>query len=328
MIDRSLPTLVVGPILGDLAYSLLLSTDAELLPAVRRWLPYGSREVDGDPPLGGGRLLVEQRRRNGSATPPPAGDPVLRLGRVTAWLSGTSDEVWLRGAVGCEGSIDLRTLSARIATPGIVDDLAVGSIYSMLTVAAALLLARMGCALVHAGAVAPPGGGAWLVVGDARSGKSTTCLNLVSAGWEFLSEDQVVLVSRADDVMVHGWPREIHVDDGWHGGTPTGTRRTIAVETIAPDRRRQSAPLAGLLLPSVAPSLPTDVTPGRSSDAFAQLVRQSPWLMVDRGAAQPVLTLLTAAAGRPRFDLRLGLDSFRGPRLSQLLRDPLGTQLT
>lgn len=322
--DRSRTTLVVGP-LNDPACSLTLTLDSELLPVARRWLPYGSHEVGPRSQVGAQLLLG----RGGTDPPaPPPGDPILRLGRVAAWLNGTSDEVRLRGASGCQGSVDLRTLCARIATPEMVDDLVVETVYSMLTVTAALLLARMGCALVHAGAVAPPESGAWLVVGDARSGKSTTCMNLVAAGWQFLSDDQVVLVSSADEVIVHGWPREIHVDEGWHGGTPTGTRGTIDIETIAPDRRRRSAPLAGILLPSVAPALPTEVTPGRGSDAFAQLVRQSPWLMADRDAAQSVLSLLAASARRPHFELRLGLDSFRGPRLSQLLRDSLGTQLT
>ncbi len=326
MSQRSRPTLVVGPVLGDLAHSLTLTVDAELLPVVRRWLPYGSHDLGVDDPSAGAWLLVEWGGIDGPA--PPRGDPILRLGCVSAWPNSTGDEVSLHGPGRCRGSADLRNLSARITTPRIVDDLTCETAYAMLTMTAALLLARMGCALVHAGAVAPPEGGAWLVVGDARSGKSTTCMNLVTAGWQFLSDDQVVLVSNSDAVTVHGWPREIHVDNGWHIGTPIGTRGTIAVEAIASDRRRQSAPLEGILLPRVAPALPTEVTPVRGSDAFAQLVRQSPWLMADRSAAPLVLTLLTATASRPRFDLRLGLDSFRSPELARLLRAPLSDQLT
>src|SRR5207245_6776974 len=79
---------------------------------------------------------------------------------------------------------------------------AAGDVYSMLTVATALLLAGLGRALVHAAAVVHPDGGAWLLVGDARSGKSTTCATLVSAGWGYLSDDQVVLEAREDGVQV------------------------------------------------------------------------------------------------------------------------------
>jgi hypothetical protein len=149
-------------------------------------------------------------------------------------------------------------------------------------------------------------------------------MNLMTAGWQFLSDDQVVLVSSSDTVTVHGWPREIHLDAGWHAGTPAGTRRTVALDAIAPNRRRQSAPLEGLLLPRVAPGLPTEVTPGHGSDALAQLVRQSPWLMADRGSAEVLLNLLTATARRPRFGLRIGLDSFHSAELARLLLNSLG----
>jgi hypothetical protein len=50
-------------------------------------------------------------------------------------------------------------------------------------------------------------------------------------------------------------------------------------------------------------------------DAFARLLRQSPWLLEDHGAAPRVLDLLSGAASLPCFRLRLGRDTYADPEL-------------
>src|SRR3989441_8434802 len=103
-------------------------------------------------------------------------------------------------------------------------------LYSMLTISAALLLARLERALVHAAAVVAPDGHAWLLAGDARSGKSTSCATLAAAGWGYVSDDQVVLAAREDGVEVEGWLRPFHLDRNGEGGEPTGERREVRSE--------------------------------------------------------------------------------------------------
>jgi hypothetical protein len=247
----------------------------------------------------------------------------LSLGTVDAWYAAANEQIVLRGRSGtCEGLIELRQGRAALTVDPVGDDAAAADLYSMLTIAAAMLLSGFGRSLVHAGAIAMPGGSAWLVAGDARSGKSTVCANLISAGWAYLSDDQVVLSAEEDRlsaeedreaVRVEGWPRDFHLDEGWEAGAPVGSRRTVDPRSLGPGRWRRSAPLAGTFLPDVAVDGPTRLSAIHPSQALAALIRQAPWLMADPVAAPVCLELLQSAAALPAFRLSLGRDSFADP---------------
>ncbi|HEU4455937.1 MAG TPA: hypothetical protein VFR81_22920, partial [Longimicrobium sp.] len=195
-------------------------------------------------------------------------------------------------------------------------------LYSMVTLSCALLLGRLGRALVHAAAVVAPGGGCLLLAGDTHAGKSTTAVNLIGAGWPFVSDDHVVLSRGADGrLRVEGWPRRFHLDEGWEQGAPLHRRGELDPHERWPGAWRRAAPLAGLLFPRVEAAFPTALAPLPGSQALAGLLRQSPWLLADRAAAGGVLALLTAACESPAFSLRLGLDSYRDAgRLVEVLR--------
>jgi hypothetical protein len=194
----------------------------------------------------------------------------------------------------------------------------------MLTLSAALLLNRLGKALAHAAAIAPRSGAAWLLVGDTHAGKTTTTVNLMAAGWEYLSDDHVVLCAESppdtDVITVAGWPRTFHLDEGWSGGLPGGARVDADPRALAPAQWRAHAMLAGLLFLTVVRDSPTRLEPLSAADALVLLLRQSPWLMADRHAAPVVLAMLTCTAQLPARRLLLGLDTFRDPeRLVQCL---------
>ena len=133
----------------------------------------------------------------------------------------------MRGATACWGRLDLEALRATLWADLAAGEAAGADVYAMLTIASALLLGRMRRPLIHAGAVVAPDGKGWLVVGDARSGKSTTCVSLASSGWGLLSDDQVVLTPNGPTLEVEGWLRPVHLDEGWNEGVPRGRRRTV-----------------------------------------------------------------------------------------------------
>src|SRR5438552_10438251 len=151
----------------------------------------------------------------------------------------------------------------------------------------------MGRALVHAARIVLPDGSARMLIGDARSGKSTTTANLITRGWNYLSDDQVVL-SRAPGgaILVTGLLRAFHIDEGWGGVGPVQRRRAVDAATVGTGRRLGNAPLGGLLFPRISPSEKTSRSPISPADAMASLVRQSPWLLADRVVAPRVLELL------------------------------------
>src|SRR5207245_2100927 len=184
----------------------------------------------------------------------PTEPATLALDRVAAWVDQGHATAVLRGAAPSSGG--LLSLAAgrgrmQVDPAGGAQE-AARDLYSMLTISAALLLARLERALVHAAAVVAPDGDAWLLVGDARSGKSTTCATLAAAGWGYVSDDQVVLAAREDGVEVEGWLRPFHLDRNGEGGEPTGERREGAPADLGLAGWRRRAPLARGVLPVAA----------------------------------------------------------------------------
>lgn len=304
------------------------------------------------PPGAGPAASIRIHSRKGELRPAPAGEPTMRLGSAVAWVDGAGGRATLRGAdPRVTASIDLIRLTAILevlrpdpvggegADPncdnsatgvGIVaTSIVAGDLYSMLTVTAALLLGRLGRTPVHAGAVVTPSGGALLLAGDARAGKSTTCVNLIAAGWDYLSDDQVVLYRAGEDspaknaIWAEGWPRAFHLDEGWERGVSTGNRRDFDPTGIGGGNWRRAAPLEGLLFPVVRAEQPTRLTAITPADALARLIRQTPWLLVDRETAPELLALLSETARLPAHELSLGLDTYDDPeRLSDRIAAP------
>jgi hypothetical protein len=313
---------------------LRLDVAPPLLHLVAAWLPAlpalpALPDAGGNAdavPHGAARVQVAAGAPAQAATEPP----LLRLFSARVWIDDETGHVSLHGSLsGSHGSVVLAGLSATLhaATGHAADADVAADVYAMLTVTCALLLGRLGRALVHAAAVVTPAGRAWLLVGDTHAGKTTTCANLLDAGWRYLSDDHVVLSPGADTGagQVEGWPRPFHLDDGWRSGTPQQRRRAVSADETWPGQWQRVAPHAGLLFPRVVADQPTRLDTLSPADALSRLIRQSPWLLADRGAAPPVLALLQHAVTRPSYELRLGLDSFNDPRrLLDCLRLPDG----
>jgi len=300
--------------------SLTLQVDSRLRSAAEPWVPLCAT-------VGAGPVATAtiDARCEATAAPAPRPDrPTLKLGDVEARVDRAGGQVSLVGPSGACGRVDLAhrrsELRAADATARTAADL-----YSMLTIASAFLLGRLHRALVHAAAVVAPTGGAWLLVGDARAGKTTTAVNLVTSGWDYLSDDQVVLSLEREDVpSVEGWLRPFHVDAGWAAGRWGEGREPVDPSSVGPGRWRRQATLSGALILDLEPALPTNVEPVSQAEAFAAIVRQTPWLLADAEQTAAVMTLLVAVTQRGAFRLRLGSDTYRdGARLLRCLEPAL-----
>ncbi len=319
--------------------SLRLETAVQLSFAVDPWLPWNLPPTPVSPPPS--TAVIELIP---SSVRPDEGDgpALLRLGTVAAKVP-SSDTIDLHGSDGLSGGrIDLGSLRAELrAEVGITArtiDMpegsaeeglerlrtdAVRSVFSMLTLSSAFLLGRLGRTLLHAGAVVAPDGRAWLLVGDTHSGKTTSVLTLIRAGWPFLSDDHVVVCSGEDGgIYAEGWPRTFHVDEGWSAGAVTGRRADVPLDSLESATFQRIAPVAGVLFPEVCPGRRTGSAPVSPATSLQRIVRQSPWLLADRGVAAGLLTLLRRVAVLPAFDLTLGRDSYGDPgRLLSALPD-------
>jgi len=292
--------------------ALTLTVEEQYLGFMGAWLPTGARLAKhGGRPAASIAVLATADVRQSS---PPDSPPTLRIGNVRAWLDGDADTAILVGGGSAVGGIDLSGHRARLVVSPGAGEAAAADLQPMLTIAAALLLGRIGRILLHAGAVVARDGHAWLVVGDARSGKSTTCVSLAASGWGLLSDDQVVLQGSGErDLRVEGWRRPLHLDHGWDHRKPTGSRRTVAPAALGLRLAAGPIEIAGTLHTSVAAARPTTASTLPAGDAFIGLVRQSPWLLADRATAPAVVDRLSALAQLPRLTLSLGLDTFGQP---------------
>jgi hypothetical protein len=288
--------------------SLGIRIAPHLADAAARWLPLVPADGDVRP---GARVI----RLTGGAgeEAPMEGEPTLRLGTVGAWMqdgsAGLAGSAGLRGTVRLNGGAHLQVADA---APFAASE---WEVFTGCTLAGALLLGRMGRALVHAAVPVDADGRAWLLVGDTHAGKTTTCANLLQAGWRYVSDDHVILRAAQGGIEAEGWPRPFHLDEGWEGGAPLHRRGTTDPHARWPGQWLQAAPLAGLLFPRVQADRPTALERVSGADALALLLRQSPWLLADRGAAPALLALLQRAASLPAWSLRLGLDSYADPAL-------------
>jgi hypothetical protein len=298
--------------------ALALEVEPAVLPAVEGWIP---RFPVHAPPAAGASIV---RVEAGPPPPAPEGPPALDLRALRGWIPRGDGRVVLRedsGAVGAE--VDL---AAGVATVRIADaEAAAGALsvetFGALTISAALLLTRLGRALVHAAAVVAPDGRAWLLAAGTFGGKTTTCVNLIRAGWNWLSDDHVVLGEGADGALrVEGWPRRFNLDHGHGAGAaPCGVRSRVDPERFGPGKWDRHAPLGGLFLPRVEAQLPTRLARVHPAAALGRLVEQAPWLLADPAGAPRVLALFQRAASLSAYELRLGTDVYCDARWLQSL---------
>lgn len=297
-------------LIGTGALAVVVAPACQAL--VSRWLPLNTTPA---PALDPDQVRITVSPQSFDRPETPAAGAELQLGPVSA--TRTPEGFVLRSEGG-HGTVDLAGGAATLAVDATSEN--PDPCHAMLTIASALLLAGRASAVVHAGAVVDPRGRAWLVAGDSHAGKSTVCASLASAGWDFLSDDQVVL-SDGDPVVAEGWLRPMHLDEGWPGTAPTGRRVAVDPRSLEGGRWRETATLGGIIMPSVSPDAPTRLEPATAGDGLTELVRQSPWLLAVRETAEAVLTLLTHASQGPCHRVSLGLDTYGAPeRLAEVLR--------
>ena len=312
----------VFPLLAD--GSLHLECPPALAPLLHRWLPLLPYSETGPAVR---TAVIRVVAGDPARVVPAAGAPVLRLGAATAHVDAAAARATLHAAAGCAGTVDLAGGGAELVARPFAESEAEAvawDLFSMCTVACALLLGRMHRALVHAAAIVAPDGGAWLLTGDTHAGKSTTCVNLITAGWRFVSDDHVVLFrDDAGRLSVEGWPRRFHLDHGWEEGRPVHVRGEVDPHQRWPGQWLRTAPLAGILFPRVQADQPTELSPMGAAEALGSLMRQSPWLLADRAQAPEILAFLRSACERPAYSLRLGLDTYRDTERLLHVLDPL-----
>jgi hypothetical protein len=284
----------------------------ELAPLVASWVPHFAPE-----PAARGPVRLRMRVEAGRPElDPPAAPPRLAVRNARGWCLPDGRVLLCEPGGRVSAVVDPAAGEARVrlAIPAQDQEELGPEVFGVLMLCAGLLLGRSCRTLVHAGGVLAPDGRAWLLCGGPFSGKTSSCVGLVRAGWDYLADDYVVLGRAGQNGLeVEGWPRRFNLDVGYRAGSSQGVRRRVEPSAFGPGRWRSRAVLGGLLFPRVEADAPTSATPITAMDALAGLLPQSPWLAADAPAAPGLLGLLREASGLPAYALSLGRDCYEDP---------------
>jgi hypothetical protein len=189
------------------------------------------------------------------------------------------------------------------------------------------LLRERGRYALHASAVARDGRGL-LIAGDSGSGKSTTALSLIAAGWDWLADD-VVLLGPGAPAWLYGVARgfAFHpaVGERLQGlsGEAAGDKHFADVAGTSAGRWTERCSPAAVLLPRVTGGAVSRLEPLSSAEALMALLPASGGIVAGgaRGLARDQLDALGALTSQvPNYRLHAGQDIFGdGAALQTLL---------
>lgn len=207
---------------------------------------------------------------------------------------------------------------------------------SVISYAASAALRRCGVFELHSGGVRDPsGGGGALIVGASGSGKSTLTLQLAAAGWNYLSDDVMLLGERGGRVEASGLRRDFAVTERTLAASGLASFQTSARAAFDPDKLRlpptdffpaghvETCEPAALFFPSVTGEAETRVEELPQAAAMARLIRMCPWASYDTCAAERHLGVLARLARQcDAFAVRAGTDLLEDPSLAARVLAP------
>ena len=202
--------------------------------------------------------------------------------------------------------------------------------YPFFTISLMELMKRQGRFPLHAGCVAREGRG-MLLAGMSGAGKSTLTAALVTMGWDFLSDDMVLLAREAGATWAFGLSDEIDCSDETAGmiadlrhlvGRPTLAGRGKHLVDIEATFGKEPVPacrLHALVLPVISGERRSVVKPVSASYALRQLAPNV--LLTQWAATQAHLNMLAELAREvPCYSLATGTDlSFASRCLQEIL---------
>lgn len=200
----------------------------------------------------------------------------------------------------------------------------------------AAMVAMRRCRLyeLHAAGVVSPSGEGILVTGPSGSGKSNLAAQLASAGWQYLSDDSVLLYSRNDVVHAHALRRMFALTDEVFSAAGLTESDSIKVTVVPFDplkKRFEPAPVfpgrfalsckpTRVLFSRIENDAASRIQLLNRSETMARLIRMCPWACYDKTTAEAHLEVLGRLARQADgFELRAGADLLNTRRASEFL---------
>ena len=166
-------------------------------------------------------------------------------------------------------------------------------------------LRRYGLFEMHsAGVVETDSGNAVLIIGPSGSGKSTLTMQLVAAGWSYLSDDELLLSVEEGVVEARGFRSFFAVSEAG-----AKLKHCFEPEVVFGAKRTAHAIPRALLFTRLNGESRSDLTRLPATETMTRLIRACPWATYDKSIASANLDLLSALARQARgYDLSAGRD--------------------
>jgi len=228
-------------------------------------------------------------------------------------------------------SAESRSATVWITT---LDDSSEIEIAHSVSFAVCAVLRRCNLFEIHAaGVVAPDSGRTTVIVGPSGSGKSTLSFNLIKAGWNYLSDDELLLEDVAGEVQARGFRRFFAVSPDLRvASVPSSLGNCIEPEreanrkdcfdpsTIYPIRALPSSRPDRLLFVELNRASTSSLTELSSIESVSRLIRACPWATYDRAVARDYLSVISLLGRQTTaFELKAGTDLLRPNTASEML---------
>lgn len=186
-------------------------------------------------------------------------------------------------------------------------------------------LRRFGIFDLHSAAVVEPENGKGvLIVGPSGSGKSTLTFQLATAGWSYLSDDEVLMSMNQGQVEARGFRsffalREMAATKVATAGSPAFRSIFEPAGIFSSVRASQVVP-GWVLFTTISGDKETGLRRLPQTETMTRLIRACPWATYDTAVAAANLELLSRLARQvTAFDLSAGSDLLEPHRAADFL---------
>jgi hypothetical protein len=200
------------------------------------------------------------------------------------------------------------------------------------------LLRPLGIYSLHAAGLATKDGEGVLLVGPSGSGKSTLAIGLIRAGWNYLSDDAVLLRGASEDVEALACRKSFYIDALRSGNysdfclgdeepdSTGGRRRGVGINEAYPDQYVAQCWPRIVIFPRITGQYQSVLKPIDRISALRLLLAQSAPQLFDRSTIRGHLELLKKLLQQSEiYELNAGTDLYHEPaKLSDLLREAEG----
>ncbi len=204
--------------------------------------------------------------------------------------------------------------------------------YNFFIIGLIYILSYRGIFDLHAAGLVREGAG-YLLLGDPGSGKSTITLSLVSQGWQYISDDALLLKSSAGRVEVLTFRKKFYLDTvlvnhypeiaPYLGRSTYGdsNKRFLDVDLVYPDRFCPGGFPKVLIFTRIVPQLESKLVPVDQTSALMKLTKQSASIFFNRRTAQVHFEMLKQLVYQTdSYQLLAGRDLYEEPeKISEVL---------